>query len=950
MAESDDVALGQDLLARATVPRSLVLPPPPDPPARYLIVRPAGGRAEVEAGLSALFPGEPFAIRLLDEQCLVLTFPGRSMPLVPVDETAAGALGRLIARRLDSLAAEPDLPRGGVPVLPERVPGLESVDDFPPGCWVGEESGLDNLWALDAIRVRDAWRLSQRAGRPAMGLGIVIAQPDTGVTPHPQLSGVARAGAFNTMGDGPADDATDPLDAGFGLNPGHGTATASVVVSPAQEASDAVVGSAPRASHMPIRALRSVWLHEEIPIADAVDVAVEKGAHVITMSLGGVALPFSPLRAAIRRAVARQVIVLAASGNCVKIVVYPARFAECLAVAGTDAADQKWPGSCVGAAVDISAPAQNVLRASIEPRPQGSVGQGQGTSFAVALTAGVAACWLAHHGRDHLIREATARGETLQGMFARLLKATARRPSAGWDPLEQGAGIVDAEKLLAASLDLGLGTESPALEGAPASPAEEMRAFLTELLGEDPQLGDDALVRDGAEIASALLARRLDPAAQPTGAAGLAARCGGPVAEQLGAPPALPAGRVVDTDARAAQAERVARLRRALAFGKAVHEGASVEAAASGQMTTLPAPEELSARLDRLLAHRDERTPAERADFEKAVGLVRRHGLAGLDKLADASAVVPGRELAAIEAVVKTDGSRPSLLLRGGAIDEQDPMIGGWGSKLTALRSQIKARASLCGRIQPTHGHAARYCGTGFLVDPAGPWILSNFHVLQQARQQYPVSTLRAGDRLRIIGGLEIDFAGESGSAATSRWSIEEAVFPANAGEGFGHVDAVLLRLGRALDGSDLPGQDATASLARIRFSDDTDLVTGVIPLLGVIGFPSRPSYTADVVDGIDWGWVSAQLFGGRFGVKRLAPGEFYRALGSQTPDAQTKYAFGYDVTTLRGSSGSVVVSLTAADNPAFGLHFAGFDNDSNFALSTRALTEGFAGCRVPLT
>ncbi|SMH62588.1 S8 family peptidase [Azospirillum agricola] len=911
------------------------------PPARFLIVRPQGGREEAERRLAALFPDEPHAVSVIDEDRFVLVFPNRSFPPVPSDGIAA-ALGERLADALDAPVAEPDLPRFATPAMPDRTPGLESVDDFPPGCWVPEESELEAtpLWALDAMKVRAAWRLSQRMGRPAMGSGIVVAQPDTGITAHVQLADVRLAGAFNTLGDGPLDGAADPLDDAFGQNPGHGTATASVLVSPAHGDSDKLVGSAPLASHMPIRALRSVWLHEELPLAAAVDLAVEKGAHVVTMSFGGVALPFSPLRAAIRRAVARNVIVMAAAGNCVGLVVYPARFSECLAIGGTDSRDGKWPGSCSGSAVAVSAPAQNVPRASIKPRPAGSVGQGQGTSFAVALTAGVAACWLAHHGRDRLIREAAARGETLQTMFRRLVRASARRP-AGWDATAMGAGIVDAEALLAAPFDLGLGTESPGFEAEARAPADEMRGFLTELLGEDPGLDDGPLLRHGAALGSALLARRLDPDAPLPIAADLVARLGGPVAARLGVGAAMPATRRTDADARDAQAERVGRLRQILAFGKATAGGGgSVESAAGGGARELPAPDELSARLDALLGRPDDRSPAERADFEKAIGLIRRHGTSGLARLHDPLAVVPPTELAAIEAVVKADGSRPSLLVRNGAIDETHPMIGGWSNRLTALREPIRTRAALCGRIQPTNGHANRYCGTGILVDSKGPWVLSNFHVLQQALQSYPVFSVKTERGLRIVRGLEIDFLGESGNAERDRWSIEEAVFPNGAGESFGWIDAVLLRLGRSLDGRGLPEQEPK----RIAFSPDPDLAAGALPLLGVLGFPNRPPATEGTVDGIDWGWVVGQLFDGRFGLKRFAPGEFYRAVGSHERDRETRYAFGHDVTTLRGSSGSLVFSLTGAGNPAFGLHFAGYDNDSNFALTTEALGRGFEG------
>jgi Subtilase family len=145
-----------------------------------------------------------------------------------------------------------------------------------------------------------------------------------------------------------------------------------------------------------------------------------------------------------------DVIVLAAAGNCIGLVVWPARFAECIAVAGVDVRGAKWRGSCSGAAVDISAPAENVWRATV---PNGS-GQGQGTSFAVALAAGTAALWLSHHGRANLIGAARARRETLQDMFRRMARATARRRS-GWDSFSIGAGIGDAHALLSAT-DFGL--------------------------------------------------------------------------------------------------------------------------------------------------------------------------------------------------------------------------------------------------------------------------------------------------------------------------------------------------------------------------------------------------------------------------------------------------------------------------------------------------------------
>jgi serine protease len=443
---------------------------------------------------------------------LVVELPERT--LEAVNPTDAFAAGYALADELDLAAAEPDLPTRFFPEEPPpRHAGPlvdEDVGGFPPGCWVPEEPALDATprWAIERVHAPDAWAFSEQRGRPSRGAGAVVAQPDTGVTAHAELVGVAAVPGFDVLDGDP--DPTDPLRGGG--NPGHGTGTASVLVSPTTLR---LSGSAPAASHMAIRAVESVVRISQVTVARAIDWAVDHGAQVITMSLGGI--PSFSLHRALRRAVEADVIVLAAAGNCVRTVVWPARYDECIAVAGTDIADRQWPGTCRGAAVDISAPGQNVHRASV-PRgaPTGgdSVGQGQGTSFAVALAAGVAALWLAHHGRANLIAAARARGETLQTMFRRLVQATARRPAA-WNPFEMGPGIVDARALLEADLSLGLDRESVEPPPDPeARAAETVASLVAETVGADA--ADDEVLdwhRFGPELATVLLEQQLAAAA-----------------------------------------------------------------------------------------------------------------------------------------------------------------------------------------------------------------------------------------------------------------------------------------------------------------------------------------------------------------------------------------------------------------------------------------------------
>lgn len=431
------------------------------PPARFAaLIGQQDDRNTLIAEMTSWFKSYGAVVRPLsdlDHRVIVIVLPRF---VFAADEAAIFEAGYLIGDAFGLRAVEPDIPTDlfKQPVGPDgnvtKDPARESLDSFPPGCWAPEEPVLDARprWALEQMRVEQAWAYSRERGRPAEGAGIVIAQPDTGITAHPELAGVASVRGFDFIGRD--SDVTDPMD--YAGMPGHGTATASVVVSgPA----GTVTGSAPRARHMPIRAIQSVIRVTQVTVAEAIEWAVANGAHVITLSLGGI--PSFSLHRALRRAAAADVIVLAAAGNCVRQVVFPARYGECIAVAGTNAAEGLWRGTCRGSAVDISAPAQNVIRARAAPGGAAGSGQGQGTSFAVALTAGVAALWLAHHGRANLQAAARASGETLQSMFLRLVRATARRP-AGWDSFAMGAGIVDARALLEAGLETGLERETVA--------------------------------------------------------------------------------------------------------------------------------------------------------------------------------------------------------------------------------------------------------------------------------------------------------------------------------------------------------------------------------------------------------------------------------------------------------------------------------------------------------
>jgi hypothetical protein len=356
---------------------------------------------------------------------------------------AAFELARQLAAALgDGWHVDADVTSSVAVTDPESAADALSAEQLPP-----------LTWALEACRLPAAWAHSQ-------GEGIVVGHPDTGYTDHPELVGaIDTLRGYDVLDGDP--DAHSVLE-GFPpfAFPSHGTGTASVIAS---RTAGRITGAAPCAMVVPIRAARTVVHFRNASLALAVDRARRVGCHVISISMGGLLYPRA-LRAAIRRCVDDGILVLAAAGQPLPVVVAPASYPECLGVGGTTFESRPWLLSARGAGVDVSAPALNVWVAatSNEPGPDRfHIAAHDGTSFSVALTAGAAALWLAHHGRDALL-ERFGR-EQLQGAFRSLLQASATVPS-GWDAQAHGAGIVNAEALL----DADLATAS--LDSAPPSP------------------------------------------------------------------------------------------------------------------------------------------------------------------------------------------------------------------------------------------------------------------------------------------------------------------------------------------------------------------------------------------------------------------------------------------------------------------------------------------------
>jgi subtilisin family serine protease len=156
----------------------------------------------------------------------------------------------------------------------------------------------DDQWQLQELDMANAWTYAD-------GTGITVAVIDSGVdATHSDLQGQVLTGLDLVDDKGTGD--TDAV--------GHGT-TVSAIIAGRNDDTLGVVGIAPKAKILPIRVLDAENRYNDaIVVARGVRWAVDNGARVINLSLGGSGS--SPaLAAALDYAFAKDVVVVACTGN-----------------------------------------------------------------------------------------------------------------------------------------------------------------------------------------------------------------------------------------------------------------------------------------------------------------------------------------------------------------------------------------------------------------------------------------------------------------------------------------------------------------------------------------------------------------------------------------------------------------------------------------------------------
>jgi subtilisin family serine protease len=234
----------------------------------------------------------------------------------------------------------------------------------------------DSEWpqqdGLRLIGLPRAWDSSR--GSPHL----VVAVVDTGVDPtQPDLRGALVPGV-NLV-----DRTAPPLD-----DDGHGTAVSGIIAARADNG-QGMAGVCWFCVVMPVKVLDSSGSGDDTRVAAGVVWAVDHGARVINMSLGGPGS--SPeLAAALAYATSKGAVVVAAAGNSgTTTPFFPAADPNALSVAATTTGDRAYSWSNYGSWVDVAAPGCNIAPV------RGGYGRFCGTSSATPLAAGLAALALA---------------------------------------------------------------------------------------------------------------------------------------------------------------------------------------------------------------------------------------------------------------------------------------------------------------------------------------------------------------------------------------------------------------------------------------------------------------------------------------------------------------------------------------------------------------------------
>ena len=300
---------------------------------------------------------------------------------------------------------------------------MDEKTKLPPFTIVESISTLSQRidWGLKDSNVPETWKVTK-------GEGITCMVIDTGHPEHPDLKGNIKAGE-NFISNEPIEDQN-----------GHQTHCTGIICGVDNDIG--MVGVAPEAKCISVKALSKSGGGSYIGLAQALDYAIKTKPDLVSMSLGGPS-PSPILEDKIKTLYNMNIPVICAAGNTGQGGVnWPAAFDDTIAVAAYDKYGNIASFSSRGDKVEWAAPGVNIYSTFLN-KGYASL---SGTSMACPFIAGVICLMLSKHKKQE---KETGKNDckTVKEIREHLLKYTDDKGVVGKDN-DWGYGVIDVDRLI----------------------------------------------------------------------------------------------------------------------------------------------------------------------------------------------------------------------------------------------------------------------------------------------------------------------------------------------------------------------------------------------------------------------------------------------------------------------------------------------------------------------